>query len=98
MTPIEEMAAEVMAEYMSKHQWHKSIMETPDVFILLEEALRKQRDEILGEQRQCRFGLSEECGNLCWQMPYHYLKIREGVLKEKLLQQDKQDDDIEAEA
>jgi hypothetical protein len=93
MTPIKEMADDICFEI------HEGRCNAPKCFLYEKviEALRKQRDEILGEQRQCRFGLSEECGNLCWQMPYHYLKIREGVLKEKLLQQDK-DDDIEAEA
>jgi hypothetical protein len=86
-----ELAAEVMAEYMSKHQWHKSIMETPDVFILLEEALRKQKDEIelqaVVHHNAYHNGLpNHKCDGCYW------------TLFIKLLQQDKQDDDIEAEA
>ena len=78
MKTIEELAAEVLEERYFGGADREAIEN------MIIEALRKQKDEIFGEQKQCRFGLSEECGNLCWQMPHHYLKIRE-----QLLQQDK---------
>ena len=77
MKSIEELAEEVLEERYFGGADREAIEN------MIIEALRKQKDEIFGEQKQCRFGLSEECGNLCWQMPHHYLKIREQILQQK---------------